>query len=841
MRKKPSRAVALLIIFMAALILFNLTGSSTGTVDASEKMSEATLAVVCFKSGDTKINELCGYTSQMDVRSVRGNITPIGEDLKLDMEIDTYGSKVNGISYILESTDASRLLENTTVENYEENGDVISAQLQFENILDEGTEYLLVVDLDTESGDVYYYTRIMMKEDTNITDIIDFAMMFHDTTFSGGDGSEIATYIEPASGAANNDLSYVDIYASLTQIMWASYRPEIVSDVMVYVNEMNESYGCVTISYTAMMTEDDGDEKYFSVDEYYRVRISSERAYLLDYERQMQQYFTYKGSVYSKTNVLLGIRDDDVEYASNEGGSVVAFVQNGELWSYNEESGEVVKVYSYIDDYTDRRDVFGEHDIKILSMDESGSIEFVLYGYCNRGDHEGSVGVGVYRYDSITATVEEETFVASDKSYDVLVGQLSGLLYVSSDNDFYILVDGTLYCVDLNSQTSSVLLEGLSEGSYVVSDDSKYIAYINAKANGGADEITILNLNTEETMTIEAQNGTMLKPLYYLGEDLVYGIAYEENISEDEAGNITFPMHCLKIVDENFDEIKNYEPDGYYVVSVYESDDALHLVRVKHKNGSWVSAFEDTIINYNDSDSEMAYLSSTYTEDAQQTQQVIVLSDSISDESPRVITAELQLVENAAEHEFLQKSMSDDYYMVYRKGHAIYAGYSVADAIQVADENAAVVVAADTTYVWTRVKAVSADISADIEVPSSAAGQSDVARCIDAMLSYEEISNNAETYLSSGKSIFDTISLVMTEKRVLELSGVTLDEALYYVSNGTPVLSMDEDKNAVLIVGYDSSNVYFYYPDSESVEKMTLSEGEESISAGGNLFMGYLD
>ena len=126
-------------------------------------------------------------------------------------------------------------------------------------------------------------------------------------------------------------------------------------------------------------------------------------------------------------------------------------------------------------------------------------------------------------------------------------------------------------------------------------------------------------------------------------------------------------------------------------------------------------------------------------------------------------------------------------------------------------------------------------------MPASAEEQSDMAKCIDAILDLEEISNNAETYLASGKSIYETMTLVMPDNRVMDISGVTLEEALYYVSLGTPVLTMDADYNAVLITGYDVNNVYFYYPSSDNTVKMSLSSGEKAVAAGGSLFIGYME
>lgn len=33
-----------------------------------------------------------------------------------------------------------------------------------------------------------------------------------------------------------------------------------------------------------------------------------------------------------------------------------------------------------------------DYEIKIADVDESGSMDFIVYGYMNRGDHEGAGG-----------------------------------------------------------------------------------------------------------------------------------------------------------------------------------------------------------------------------------------------------------------------------------------------------------------------------------------------------------------------------------------------------------------------------------------------------------------
>ena len=53
-------------------------------------------------------------------------------------------------------------------------------------------------------------------------------------------------------------------------------------------------------------------------------------------------------------------------------------------------------------------------------MDEGGNVRFLVYGYQNRGDHEGEIAAVVYYYDSVLNIVEEEMSVPYTGSAEML-------------------------------------------------------------------------------------------------------------------------------------------------------------------------------------------------------------------------------------------------------------------------------------------------------------------------------------------------------------------------------------------------------------------------------------
>ena len=85
------------------------------------------------------------------------------------------------------------------------------------------------------------------------------------------------------------------------------------------------------------------------------------------------------------------------DYVSVDG-NVVVFETGGKLFSYNIATNKLALLFSYYDEnHDDARDRYDQHAIRILDVDEGGNVMFSVYGYANRGRHEGQVGIQLFR------------------------------------------------------------------------------------------------------------------------------------------------------------------------------------------------------------------------------------------------------------------------------------------------------------------------------------------------------------------------------------------------------------------------------------------------------------
>lgn len=156
--------------------------------------------------------------------------------------------------------------------------------------------------------------------------------------------------------------------------------------------------------------------------------------------------------------------------------------------------------------------------IRLISVDEKGNTTFTVVGYMNRGVHEGQVGVAVYYFDAEKNSVTEKAFVPSEDGYYLMKEDLGKFVYYSnSDENLYVMIDGTLYLVNLKDNTREVLVKDLEEGQYQVSPDGHLLAY---QSEGGkineSQKIIVLNLKTGKSFDITSEGDEYVKPIGFI-------------------------------------------------------------------------------------------------------------------------------------------------------------------------------------------------------------------------------------------------------------------------------------------------------------------------------------
>ncbi|NBI85431.1 hypothetical protein D3Z47_04085 [Lachnospiraceae bacterium] len=838
MKKGIVKVLVLVAVFCLGIIGFGqLTNHSNR--DLTTEMADATLPVVSLYINDMEINELRGYTQEMDGVYMRDSVAPVGKERILPIQIRSYDTKVDGISYEIRSLSTDRLVSDTVVEGYKEEKGKITADLAIQNLLEENEEYLLILKLSSGKNIIYYYTRIMEERDCYTGECVRFAMEFHTKTFDKAEADSLATYLEPDASGDNTTLAKVNIHSSLKQVAWADFAGKRLTTPVPSIKEINNSYTVVILDYLVTSSGLNGELEYYNVEEYYRIRYTNERMYLLNYERNMEQIFRGENLEAYDNYIQLGIRGEDVEFTPNEKGDIVSFVQGGELWCYNQASSQIARVFSFMgNEGIDDRENYREHDIRIINIDETGSMDFVVYGYMNSGAHEGKVGICVYHYDSVVNTIEEELFIPSNRGYQVMKADLGQLMYKNAQGVFFMMVDGNVYRIELATMEVQEYITGLKAGAYTISQSHQYFAWTDSEDPDASPVIHFIDLEKEERRKVTAGGGEYLKPLGFMDEDFVYGVARKSDIYKDLAGNTVFPMYQVRIANAKFlENLKSYEKEGYFVSGIEIEDYIMYLDRIQFNGIAYVEAPQDTIMNREGDSGTVVGVHTTVTE-VKETQVQLTLVGPAKAIAAKVMTPKEIVVEEEREIT-IEHSGKEGCYYAYARGDVLKVTENLPEAIAAANEEMGVVIGKKQQYIWKRArKSIQPEIEA--RAGEEDEGASSVAQCVSGMLVHESIHINVGALLEQGKTIKEILETAMEDVIVLDLMGCSLEEVLYYVNLGTPVFAMRSDAEAVLVTGYDAQNVILYDPLKGKAEKMGLSDAQQMFGNVGNVFCGYI-
>ena len=118
--------------------------------------------------------------------------------------------------------------------------------------------------------------------------------------------------------------------------------------------------------------------------------------------------------------------------------------------------------------------------------------------------------------------------------------------------------------------------------------------------------------------------------------------------------------------------------------------------------------------------------------------------------------------------------------------------------------------------------------------------RSSLAVCLDTILAFEGVPRNTAPMLRAGMTAVEILEKNLTDVQVLELSGCSLQSVLYYVNKDIPVLAMQEDGNAVLIVGFNELNTVLMDPQTGEVFKKGINDSTKWFEENGNSFVTYV-
>lgn len=838
--KQAIKVGVCILVFFLALLGFSFI-LNRGNTSMTAEMAEATYPTAAFLYGEQLLNPMEGYASRRDTSYMRPPVTPLQPGRKLTFCINTYGREISGIGYEVRNISGDRLVEKTELTSFREEDDKITVEFSIKDLIEENSEYSMVMILTMEDGkEIYYYSRIMSAESYYPWEKINFAREFSDKTFENEETAQaISMYLESDSTGDNTNYQYVNIHSSFDMITWGDLPVEKESEVAISLEELAETTATLRVEYLASLP--DGKETdYFNVTEFYRLRKGTERMYLLDFEREMNQIFMESNRSFYGDKIMLGITDADISIKESEGGNHFAFIKEGALYACNIVNNSCARVFSFYDEKNwDARTRNKKHGIKILNMDETGNITFLVYGYMSRGSHEGELGLLVYAYDGVKNTLEESVFIPYDKSYELLRNNVQRLAYLNGENELFLFLEGTIFGISLAEGSYRPVAEGLTEQTLKVSGGDTRIVWQNGEDPYDAKEMILFDLDSKQVTEIKAESNERIMPLGFMGEDLIYGIARKEDIRIHPSGEVTFPMYVVNIRDERGEIIKSYSQEDLYVTGCTMEENLITLQRVKRVGEQFDDATPDSIMNNQTVAGSKNRVEVVATENLKKIVQIAMRGE-MKDKTIKYMAPQEVLYEGGRTVAPEVFSERDNYY-VYSKGDVIGVYSGPSPAIRLAYETAGVVVNDAGEYVW--IKGNTATKNQIMKIAGTKVGEENttLAVCLETILNYEGFSTDVQTYLDSGETAMEILDRMLPHKRILDLTGCNLESMLYYLDKDIPVLASSDDGNAVLLVGYNELNTVWMNPKTGTVYKVGMKDSTKYFEENGNNFITYID
>ena len=839
MKKGIIKWAVFMVVFVASLFIFSRL-LNTGTNDMTMDMEEPKFPVVYMGMGDIRYNEMHGYVNAMDTTFMRDTITVLDENRSTQFFVDTYGDKVQKFVFEVRSVDGERLIESTEVTDYETTAAGIFGTLTAKDLLETGKEYEMVLLLTLDTGNTArYYTRLVWGTDYHAYDKLSFARDFNNKTFDKEQAQDLAKYMETNSTGDNSTLHKVDIHCSLNQVTWGNLEVKKVTSPVFQITEIASQTAVVTAHYV-VSTGSGKQTSYFYVEEYYRLRYTTDRIYLLDYNRTMNSILQEESDIYVNDKIVIGIADENLPIYESEDGNIFAFVVQDRLYSYNVTTNKMTVVFGfYRDEYTDARKMDTNHDIRVLNIDEGGNLQFAVAGYMDRGSHEGEVGVQVYNYDSSYNTVEEKLYIPYNGNYRILKAELDELLYLNREGYLYTRLNNAVLEINLEEMTCSYLLKDVEQGSMWVSDSGRIAVWQTGGSLYEATGLTLMDFGTRKKITVNAGTDEYILPLGFMEEDLIYGITRREDIIKDNAGRITFPMYTVSICNSKGITLKKYSQDNIYVTACSINGGQITLDRVlKTESGSFAETTQEHIMSSTKETVGKNTVSTVVTENYGKYVQIAVKKE--IDRKALQVRSTKEIMYEGSRDLLLPETEEKDAFYVYEPDGSAGVYKDAAAAVKAAEELSGVVLNKAGDYVWMRGNRAVKNQIMSIKAENSTEETSSLAVCLNVMLKKEGITRNTEYWLDRGENIYSLLEENLSGAQILDLKGCSLDSVLYYVNRDIPVLACLNDGNAVLITGFNQYNVVIMDPSKGTLAKMGMNDATDWFAENGNAFITYM-
>ncbi|MCR5104937.1 MAG: hypothetical protein K6B68_10865 [Eubacterium sp.] len=661
--------------------------------------------------------------------------------------------------------------------------------------------------------------------------------------FSSADAmSSLYNAEESVVVTSDGNPGYVTLNSSYEDVIFTGMSIERLSEVIPKVREVSRDSAIIELRYKAI-SEVNGIGVTYAVSEYLTMEYDNGAAAikLHDYRRYLNQDFRAERITSLSNSINLGITyEREPKYLTNKNNKKVAFIADNSLWLYDNTRSIYSSVYGTSTDEAEKERFPQEgYDIMLLNMD-SDVLDFAVYGRINEGPREGRNGVLLYEYNIQDSTLKELCFISSNLYYETMKLSVGRLCYYDKTNRaFYCLMGQNLLHVDIFSGQVETQVDSLTSDEILVSENMKVIAYPDKADRLNVEAVTVRDFESGKETTLK-RKGKNLSILGFIGNDVMYGTADKENISRAVDGTPQFLFEQLYIVDSSGSVLKKYDKEGMLVSNVEFKENNIYLTRVRKNEET--GAFEEAqgdYISYKPSEND-------------DTMKVVVSKNEAGNEELHLKFPDSVYVMSGNEEIFTRVSSSNNEIDVRNESDidrtAAYifepagletSSISVGKAVRyVYDEGGFVVnTNGDTMYM---VKQMRPYLTVAGSFPYKAVdNEADtLAACNYMCILAAGISADYDEVRSKG-NWEESFEMYSSDVRGINISGVKMDTAIGYLSDGSPFAARIGDRY-VLVVSYNDDYIRYYDPIEDKEIKLERYRFQMQVNEKDNEFYTFV-
>ena len=380
----------------------------------------------------------------------------------------------------------------------------------------------------------------------------------------------------------------------------------------------------------------------------------------------------------------------------------------------------------------------------------------------------------------------------------------------------YLMLEGSVYGIDLKSNEFLVVAQGLTKGSFAVSGDGSRIAWQDGASLYESEKVHVMDFNTAQKQEITGSEGDYVRVLGFVGNDLIYGFSNSGDKWIVNGRMKGMPMYAMYIVDNEMQVESEYRKDGIYISDVVAEDGRIHLKRlVRISENQYMYQDQDTIVcNQKVDDGELKGIGYFASQDRGRVYYVQTDSDLNGDKvnisAPRAFSYEFA---STLDISFAATAQADTgmVFYAYGGGHYLGCSRSFGTAVNMAYGQMGFVTDSNQHIVWDRMnRGPIRNIKSPVEE-----------------------ARKMTKYLDS----FDGSRMYEEGLILIDAGGCSLSQVLYYIDKGIPVIAYVDAGQYVLLSGYDQYNVTLYDPQTQETAKMGLNDATEYFKALQNDFL----